>query len=153
MVLEISACAYIFTFKLYDWGRLGLDGIPRPVHIDHGMKNLQFDRNLDYVMNELYNPFVRVSDYEEITGLHERQFLETRRASFNQEGVILETFGSVNTANLVEGRAAIIESVDGSFEPFVVHYAETFIIPATIQSFKVRSYYDEPCMLVKAHVR
>lgn len=38
MVLEISATQYIFTFKLWDWGHLGMDGLPRPIHLDHGMK-------------------------------------------------------------------------------------------------------------------
>lgn len=44
MVLEISATPYCFTFKLWDWARVGLDGLPRPVHIDHGKENIQWDR-------------------------------------------------------------------------------------------------------------
>lgn len=151
VVLEISACVYIFTFKLWDWGRLGLDGKPRPVHLDHGLKNLQFDRTTSFVKNELINHIEPISDVEEKTGLHEREFLETRRFSF-KDHVIVPTMGSVNMANLVSGKRAIIESTDGSFEPYEIHYAETFIVPATIDQFVVRCLDDE-CILIKAHVR
>ena len=44
MVLEISATPYIFTFKLWDWGRLGLDGKPRPIHLEHGLAKIQWNR-------------------------------------------------------------------------------------------------------------
>jgi len=151
MVLEISACVYIFTFKLWDWGRLGLDGLPRPVHLDHGFANLQFDRDTDFVQKELVNTIEKINDHEEKTGLHEREFLETRRYTFT-DFVDVDTMGSVNMANLVSGQKALIESIDHSFDPFEIHYAETFIIPATISKYRVRCL-DDQCIVIKAHVR
>jgi hypothetical protein len=46
--------------------------------------------------------------------------------------------GSVQMLNLVEGEEAVVESPDGMFEPFIVHYAETFIVPASIERFVIR---------------
>ncbi|MCF0245546.1 MAG: class I mannose-6-phosphate isomerase, partial [Ileibacterium sp.] len=57
MVLEISATPYIFTFKLWDWGRLGLDGRPRPIHIDHGKQVIDWSRRTQWVMDNLVNRF------------------------------------------------------------------------------------------------
>lgn len=151
MVLEISACVYIFTFKLWDWGRNGLDGKPRPVHLEHGFNNLQYDRRTKMVQKELVNAITKVSDVEEITGLHEREFLETRRFTF-KDTVDISTKGSVNMANLVEGMKATIESLDGSFEPYEIHYVETFIVPETIKHYRVRCH-DDHCILMVAHVR
>ena len=42
--------------------------------------------------------------------------------------------------NLIDGEEAIIESPTGSFEPFVVHYAETFIIPANIGEYTIKPH-------------
>ena len=74
MVLEISATPYIFTFKLWDWGRLDLDGKPRPIHIGHGMANIQFDRDTTWVQNNLVGRTAVVRRDEnglvERTGLH-----------------------------------------------------------------------------------
>ncbi len=130
MVLEISATPYIFTFKLWDWGRLGLDGKPRPIHIEHGAANIQWDRTTKWVQSELINQFETVAEgdgwREERTGLHKREFIETRRHWFTGR-VPHDTRGGVNVLNLIEGEEAIVESPTDAFEPYVVHYAETFI--------------------------
>ena len=55
MVLEISATPYIFTFKLWDWGRLGLNGLPRPIHLDHGIANIAWERDTEWVRRGLIN--------------------------------------------------------------------------------------------------
>jgi len=151
VVLEISACVYIFTFKLWDWGRVGLDGLPRPVHLEHGFNNLQYDRTTSWVKKELVNAIQKISDVEEKTGLHEREFLETRRFTFSDE-IEIETCGSVNMANLVSGKKMQIEAIDDAFDPHIIHYAETFIIPATLSRVKLKCL-DDACIVIKAHVR
>src|ERR1700739_4027151 len=55
MVLEISATPYIFTFKLWDWERLGLDGQPRPIHLDYGLANIVWSRDTEWVQQNLIN--------------------------------------------------------------------------------------------------
>jgi hypothetical protein len=106
MVLEISATPYIFTFKLWDWGRLGMDGLPRPINIEHGSKVIQWDRNESWVRENLVNAFTQIDNgngwVEERTGLHEFEFIETRRHWFTEK-VFHETAGSVNVLNLIEG--------------------------------------------------
>ena len=159
MVLEISATPYIFTFKLWDWDRLGLDGLPRPVHIEHGKKVIQWDRTTKWVKNNLVGQVKTVDEgdgwKEESTGLHEREFIETRRHWFSK-ATVHNTNGGVNVLNLVEGREALVSSPSGMFEAFTVHYAETFIVPAM-----VGEYVIEPCgesegkeiATIKAYVR
>ncbi|MFF2092191.1 class I mannose-6-phosphate isomerase [Paenibacillus sp. NPDC058174] len=141
MVLEISATPYIFTFKLWDWDRLGLDGRPRPVHVEHGSKVIDWSRRTDWTNSELINRVRTLAEgegwQEEVTGLHELQFIETRRYWFS-ESVLHEANDSVHMLNLVEGQEATVESPTGAFEPFVVRYAETFIVPASVSGYTIR---------------
>jgi mannose-6-phosphate isomerase class I len=158
LVLEISATPYIFTFKLWDWGRLGLDGLPRPVHIDHGAKNIRFERTRAWVKEQCLQrtrPIGQGDGWrEEATGLHENEFIETRRHWFTKS-VTHSTAGNLHVLNLVQGRKAVIESPGGVFEPFEVHYAETFIIPAQAGEYRIcpRGEADEEMATIKAYVR
>lgn len=143
MVLEVSATPYIFTFKLWDWGRLGLDGRPRPVHLAHGEQVIQWDRTTAWVEKNLVNAIVQIKtndDFtEEHTGLHELEFIETRRYWIRSK-VVLETKDTVHMLNLIEGREAVVESPTNAFAPFIVHYAETFIIPAQAEAYSIRPH-------------
>ena len=159
MVLEISATPYIFTFKLWDWGRLGLNGLPRPIHLDHGEANIQWDRTTNWVRRNLVNQITPLGSgegwREERTGLHEREFIETRRHWFTG-AVPHRGTGGVNVLNLVEGREAVVESPTGAFDPFVVHYAETFIVPAAAGDYVIRPFGEaegKECGTIKAFVR
>lgn len=159
MVLEISATPYIFTFKLWDWGRLGLNGLPRPIHIDHGIANIAWERQTDWVKRSLINRVEFLSQgvgwTEERTGLHELEFIETRRTWFHETASHM-TRHTVNVLNLVEGREVIVESPAGAFDPLVVHYAETFIIPAAAGPYTIRPCGESEgsrCGTVKAFVR
>jgi mannose-6-phosphate isomerase len=143
MVLEISATPYIFTFKMWDWDRVGLDGVPRPIHIEHAKQNIQWDRDTKWTTENLVGQVHKIAAgdgwEEERTGLHEFEFIEVRRHWFTKS-VLHDTQGTVNVLNLVEGPEAIVESPTGAFEPFVVHYAETFIVPAQVGRYTIRPF-------------
>jgi len=149
MVLEISSTPSIFTFKLWDWNRLGLDGKPRPINVERGRQVIQWERTTPFVLSQLCNHFevLRSEDgiMEERTGLHPNEFIETRRHTFSKP-VEHNTEGGVNVLNLCDGEEAMIESPTGAFEPFIVHYAETFIIPAALERYVIR-----PCGLSEGH--
>lgn len=156
MVLEISATPYIFTFKLWDWDRLGLDGLPRPIHIEHGEKNIQWDRDTDWIEKNLIDRVELIDESNGIkrekTGLHEREFIETVRTWFDKKAYF-ETNDSVNVLNLIEGSQAVVTSPNGTFAPFIVHYAETFIIPASVGKYCIEPDSDEKCAVICASVR
>ena len=156
MVLEVSATPYIFTFKLWDWGRLGLDGKPRPIHLNHGEKVIEWDRRTAWVKENLINRIqtLKTTDgyTEEKTGLHALEPIETRRYSITGS-CALNTGNNMSMLNLVEGETAIIESPTGAFEPYEVHYAETFIVPAAAGAFTIRSGTDKPIKILRAYVR
>lgn len=133
MVLEVSATPYIFTFKLWDWDRVDLNGKPRPIHIDDGEQVIRRERDTRWVEENLMNRFETITEeagYTRVkTGLHPLEFIETHVLTGTEKMPLGENDG-FSMLNLVDGQAAIVESPEGRFAPFTVHYAETLILPA-----------------------
>lgn len=159
VVLEISSTPNLFTFKLWDWQRLGLDGKPRPINVQRGKQVLNWDCDTTYTNAQLVNNVEVVAQghgwVEEKTGLHNSEFIETRRHTFSSP-VIHYTQESVNVLNLVDGEEIIVESPTDAFEPMIIHYAETFIIPAAVEAYCIRPHglsEGKECITIKASVR
>ena len=156
MVLEISATPYIFTFKLWDWGRVDLDGKPRPIHLDHGLANIQWDRDTRWVQDNLVDQVTVVQRDDrclvERTGLHEREFIDTFRITTATEAPVPRN-GSVHVLNLVEGAEARITSPKNAFPPFALHYAETCILPQGAGDYRLESPHGGQIRAIVACVR
>jgi hypothetical protein len=126
---------------MWDWDRVGLDGVPRPRHVEHALANIQWNRDTQWARRHLVGRVELLAEgdgwREERTGLHELEFVEVRRHWFSGP-VDHDTAGTVNVLNLVEGAAAVIESPAGAFDPLTVHYAETVIVPAAVGPYRIR---------------
>ena len=153
MVLEISATPYIYTFKLYDWLRLDLDGQPRPLNVERGLANLAFDRQGDYVQQNLIShPVVLQRDTSgRVVHLptHPEHFYDVHRLEFS-DTITVETNGQCHVLSVVEGNTVVITTSAGEQ---VFQYAETFVIPAAVASYQLRSPDATPLKVIKAFVK
>lgn len=153
MVLEISSTPYIFTFKMYDWVRPGLDGKPRPINVEHGFKNVYFDRKGERVEKEFISkPSVNkeFSNGRKINlPTHEEHFYAVDRYEFTGE-IEIETLGQCHICMLVEGDIAEV-SVGQNSQKF--KYAETFVIPANVPKYKINHIGSKKAFVVVSYVK
>jgi mannose-6-phosphate isomerase class I len=154
LVLEISATPYIFTFKLYDWLRLDLEGKPRPLNIQRAFDNLYFERKGARAQAELVSRPVLLVEGEgwQLIHLptHPEHFYDIHRFEFSHT-VEAVTHGSVHILMLVEGCSLILETANGLRQHF--SYAETFVIPAAAGGYRLINEGNEPVKVVKAFMK
>ena len=154
LVLEISATPYIFTFKMYDWLRLDLEGKPRTLNIVRAFENLDFERKGRRVLDEFVShprtlaegPGWRVVHCP----THAEHFYDVHRLEF-AGSLEVETAGACHVLSLVEGQQVRLETASGLSQRF--NYAETFVVPAAAGRYRLVSEHGTPVKVVKAFVK
>jgi len=154
LVLEISATPYIFTFKMYDWLRLDLEGKPRPINIEHAFLNLDFNRKGERVQQELISkPVVLKSgtDWQIIhLPTHQDHFYDIHRIEFTNS-IEINTEGGCHVLMLVEGSSISVTTATG--DSHVFNYAETFMIPAAAESYQLINNGNNKAKVIKAFLK
>ena len=154
LVLEISATPYIFTFKMYDWLRLDLQGKPRPLNIRRAFDNLYFERRGETVERDLIAKptLLEAGNDWQVQHLptHPSHFYDVHRLEFSTS-VTVRTDGSPHLLMLVEGTSIRLETRSGKRQRF--NYAETFIVPAAADSYQLINEGTAPAKVVKAYLK
>ncbi|MDZ7720752.1 MAG: ROK family protein [Balneolaceae bacterium] len=153
LVLEISNTPYIFTFKIYDWQRLDLDGNPRPLNISRALENLNFSREGKSVEKD----FISKSEIQEegdnwkIVNLptHKDHLYSIHRLEF-EKSIRVDTENRFHVLNLVEGESVYIIS---NHQKIKLRYAETIVIPATTGEYLIENCTNGSAKIVKAFMK
>jgi mannose-6-phosphate isomerase class I len=154
MVLEISATPYIFTFKMYDWLRLDLNGNPRPLNIERAFQNLYFDRKGVMVEQDLIaHPYTidAGKDWRLVhLPTHRAHFYDVHRIEFDST-VTVQTNGSPHLLMLVEGTSMLLKTANGHQQRFA--FAETIVIPAAAGSYTLINESGSTAKVIKAFMK
>lgn len=153
LVLEISATPYIFTFKMYDWLRLDLDGRRRPLNIGRAFENLDFAHQGKNVQALVAQPTLskRGPDWQQIhLPTHPDHFYNVQRYEF-ASSITISTDNICHIMNLVEGQSIRLETANGMVQRF--NFAETFVVPAAAGSYRLINEGRKTAKVVQAFVR
>ncbi|HWG85506.1 MAG TPA: class I mannose-6-phosphate isomerase [Deinococcales bacterium] len=154
LVLEISATPYIFTFKMYDWLRLDLDGKPRPINLGRAFANIRPERRGERVARELVSRPVTLDEGHGWRTVHlpthPDHFYDVHRLELTG-AIDVRTENRCHVLNVVEGGPVEVESGDG--QRAVFRFAETFIVPAAAGSYRVSNRGAGEAKVVLAFVK
>ncbi len=107
------------TYRLYDWGRVGLDGKPRPLHHDKGL----------HVAKLQYAPQIKAPAGDLLV---DGEYFITWRHQLTDETLALKTGGRFQALTCLEG---LVHAAALDHEPIALAKGETGLIPACIEEF------------------
>jgi mannose-6-phosphate isomerase class I len=153
LVLEIGSLTVgSYTFKLYDYLRNDIDGVPRPIHSCHGERVLNHKRTNTWVRENLVPlPIIKESGngWQELTiGEHDLLYFSLRRIEFLKQAR-QNTEGKFHVLCLVDGEAVKVISTEDESCCYTMQYMDIVVVPAAVGSYRIENLGNQPAAIHK----
>ena len=159
VVLELGTLTVnAYTYKIYDYGRMGLDDRPRPIHSKFAEEALVFSRDEEWVRkNVAFDPILydEQEDYQEyIVGRNDLIYFETHKVNLNTGGTYYgNNENGFCVLTLVDGEEVEIRSKENPEHKYLAKYLDVVLVPAAVKNYVVEAKGKQPVVLHKAFVR
>lgn len=120
LIYEIQQSSDV-TYRLYDWNRLGLDGQPRPLHIDKGVQVSRIE-SVPPIEHHPDDGILVTSPY-----------FTTAQHTLNGETMSIATDGHFHALTCVDGQL----DVSAGKTTVTMRHGQTVLIPAGLASFSL----------------
>ena len=157
VVLEIGSLTVgSYTFKLYDYLRADLDGIPRPIHTWHGERVLRRERTASWVKKNLIQKPVLVRKgegwAEYIVGEHDLLYFSLRRLEFDKT-IDDNTDGKFHVLTLVDGEKVMVQSIEYPNRSYTQKYLDIVVVPANMGKYTIKNLGNQPVCIHKTMLK
>lgn len=157
VILEIGSLTVgSYTFKMYDYLRLDLDGVPRPIHTYHGERVLETSRTGAWVRkNVVQKPQLLRKGRgwaEYLLGEHPLLYFGLYRYEFEKE-IEGDTQGVFHVLTLVDGEKIAVYAKNDPGRRYIQNYLDVVVVPANIGPYVIQNLGDQPVCVHKTHLK
>ncbi len=159
LVLEIGSLTVgAYTYKMYDYNRIDLNGTLRPIHSAYAEKVIRKERNTSFVnANLAIEPRIEREGQgfcEKLIGSTDLMYFETRQIDLDTGAEIeMKNNGQFTVLTMVDGEEALVYSRSNPQLCFRQKYLEIVIVPATIDDFVIENVGYQPAVIHKTALK
>ena len=157
VILEIGSLTVgSYTFKLYDYLRLDLDGKPRPIHSYYGRQVLAHERDSAFVDARLCTAPKLIDSgdgwQEYLVGEDPLVYYSCRQLRFEKrcQGNVKDRF---HVLALVDGEKVTVRSVKNPELCYHLDYLDIVVVPNDIDEYEIINDGQQPVVVYKVQVK
>lgn len=159
LILELGSLTIgSYTYKVYDYNRKDKDGNTRPIHTKNAEKVLRFERNSEWVKENIAIEPILIEDTKEykeyIVGKTDLMYYETHRIEMEKHAKYEGNNNNQFTVlTVVDGEQIKVYSKSNPEFCYTASFLDIVTIPSTIQDYVVEAEGYQPVVVHKTILR